>query len=81
MASRGRSGPSYSKDRYFQSDITSDSMLIAEGIEVMFHTVVRWPRLPTSSSAACARPCSTPEPRRFRNCRSAVHSSGSPPPV
>jgi IMP dehydrogenase len=33
MASRGRSGPSYSKDRYFQSDITSDSMLIAEGIE------------------------------------------------
>ena len=33
MASRGRSGPSYSKDRYFQGDITSDSMLIAEGIE------------------------------------------------
>jgi IMP dehydrogenase len=33
MASRGRSGPSYSKDRYFQSDVTSDAMLIAEGIE------------------------------------------------
>ena len=32
MASRGRSA-SYSKDRYFQSDVTSDSMLIAEGIE------------------------------------------------
>ena len=33
MASRGRTGPSYSKDRYFQGDVTSDSMLIAEGIE------------------------------------------------
>ena len=33
MASRGRRGPSYSKDRYFQADVTSDSMLIAEGIE------------------------------------------------
>jgi IMP dehydrogenase len=33
MASRGRSGSSYSKDRYFQGDVTSDSMLIAEGIE------------------------------------------------
>ena len=33
MASRGRGGPSYSKDRYFQADVTSDSMLIAEGIE------------------------------------------------
>ena len=33
MASRGRSGSSYSKDRYFQADVTSDSMLIAEGIE------------------------------------------------
>jgi IMP dehydrogenase len=32
MASRGR-GASYSKDRYFQGDVTSDSMLIAEGIE------------------------------------------------
>ncbi len=32
MASRGRSS-SYSKDRYFQGDVTSDSMLIAEGIE------------------------------------------------
>ena len=33
MASRGRSSPSYSRDRYFQGDVTSDSMLIAEGIE------------------------------------------------
>jgi IMP dehydrogenase len=33
MASRGRSGSSYSKDRYFQAEVTSDSMLIAEGIE------------------------------------------------
>src|SRR5829696_8184134 len=33
MASRGRTGPSYSRDRYFQSDVTADSMLIAEGIE------------------------------------------------
>jgi IMP dehydrogenase len=33
MASRGRSASSYSKDRYFQGDVTSDSMLIAEGIE------------------------------------------------
>jgi IMP dehydrogenase len=33
MASRGRSGSSYSKDRYFQADVTSDSMLIPEGIE------------------------------------------------
>jgi IMP dehydrogenase len=33
MASRGRTDPSYSRDRYFQSDVTSDSMLIAEGIE------------------------------------------------
>ena len=32
MASRGRS-TSYSKDRYFQGDVTSDSQLIAEGIE------------------------------------------------
>jgi len=32
MASRGRNA-SYSKDRYFQSDVNSDSMLIAEGIE------------------------------------------------
>jgi IMP dehydrogenase len=32
MASRGRSA-SYSKDRYFQSDVNNDSMLIAEGIE------------------------------------------------
>ena len=32
MASRGRSA-SYSRDRYFQGDVTSDSMLIAEGIE------------------------------------------------
>jgi len=32
MATRGRSA-SYSKDRYFQSDVSSDSMLIAEGIE------------------------------------------------
>jgi IMP dehydrogenase len=32
MASRGRSA-SYSKDRYFQGDVTSDSQLIAEGIE------------------------------------------------
>ncbi|GAA3572270.1 IMP dehydrogenase [Microlunatus spumicola] len=32
MASRGRSA-SYSKDRYFQGDVTSDSNLIAEGIE------------------------------------------------
>jgi IMP dehydrogenase len=32
MASRGRS-PSYSKDRYFQGDVTTDSNLIAEGIE------------------------------------------------
>jgi IMP dehydrogenase len=33
MATRGRSASSYSKDRYFQGDVTSDSMLIAEGIE------------------------------------------------
>jgi IMP dehydrogenase len=33
MATRGRTSPSYSKDRYFQGDVTSDSMLIAEGIE------------------------------------------------
>jgi IMP dehydrogenase len=33
MASRGRSGDSYSRDRYFQGEVTSDSMLIAEGIE------------------------------------------------
>ena len=32
MASRGRSA-SYSKDRYFQGDVTTDSQLIAEGIE------------------------------------------------
>ena len=32
MASRGRSA-SYSKDRYFQGDVTSDANLIAEGIE------------------------------------------------
>src|SRR4051794_12549196 len=32
MASRGRSA-SYSKDRYFQGDVTSDSNLIPEGIE------------------------------------------------
>jgi IMP dehydrogenase len=32
MAGRGRSA-SYSKDRYFQSDVTSDAQLIAEGIE------------------------------------------------
>ncbi|HEY5822402.1 MAG TPA: IMP dehydrogenase [Propionibacteriaceae bacterium] len=32
MASRGRDA-SYSKDRYFQGDVTSDSQLIAEGIE------------------------------------------------
>jgi IMP dehydrogenase len=32
MASRGRSA-SYSKDRYFQGDVTADSQLIAEGIE------------------------------------------------
>ncbi len=32
MASRGRSA-SYSKDRYFQGDVTADSNLIAEGIE------------------------------------------------
>jgi IMP dehydrogenase len=32
MASRGRNA-SYSKDRYFQGDVTSDAQLIAEGIE------------------------------------------------
>jgi IMP dehydrogenase len=32
MATRGRSA-SYSKDRYFQADVSSDSMLVAEGIE------------------------------------------------
>jgi IMP dehydrogenase len=32
MASRGRSA-SYSRDSYFQGDVTSDAMLIAEGIE------------------------------------------------
>jgi IMP dehydrogenase len=32
MASRGRD-VSYSKDRYFQGDVTSDAQLIAEGIE------------------------------------------------
>ena len=32
MASRGRNA-SYSKDRYFQGDVTNDSNLIAEGIE------------------------------------------------
>jgi IMP dehydrogenase len=32
MASRGRNA-SYSKDRYFQGDVSSDSQLIAEGIE------------------------------------------------
>jgi len=32
MASRGRSA-SYSRDRYFQTDVNNDSMLIAEGIE------------------------------------------------
>ena len=32
MATRGRSA-SYSKDRYFQGDVTSDAQLIAEGIE------------------------------------------------
>jgi IMP dehydrogenase len=32
MASRGRTA-SYSRDRYFQSDVNNDSMLIAEGIE------------------------------------------------
>ncbi len=32
MASRGRSA-SYSKDRYFQGDVSNDSNLIAEGIE------------------------------------------------
>jgi IMP dehydrogenase len=32
MASRGRTA-SYSRDRYFQGDVTSDSQLIAEGIE------------------------------------------------
>jgi IMP dehydrogenase len=32
MASRGRNA-SFSKDRYFQGDVTSDSNLIAEGIE------------------------------------------------
>ena len=32
MATRGRSA-SYSKDRYFQGDVSSDAQLIAEGIE------------------------------------------------
>ncbi len=32
MATRGRTA-SYSKDRYFQGDVTADSQLIAEGIE------------------------------------------------
>ena len=32
MAARGRKG-SYSKDRYFQADITSDDKLVPEGIE------------------------------------------------
>jgi IMP dehydrogenase len=32
MATRGRSA-SYSRDRYFQSDVSSDTQLIAEGIE------------------------------------------------
>ena len=32
MATRGRTA-SYSKDRYFQGDVTSDAQLIAEGIE------------------------------------------------
>lgn len=32
MASRGRTA-SYSKDRYFQGDVTTDAQLIAEGIE------------------------------------------------
>jgi IMP dehydrogenase len=32
MATRGRSA-SYSRDRYFQADVSSDSMLVAEGIE------------------------------------------------
>ncbi|GAB3755173.1 IMP dehydrogenase [Microlunatus parietis] len=33
MASRGRRTPSYSRDRYFQTDADSDDHLIAEGIE------------------------------------------------
>ena len=32
MAARGRKG-SYSKDRYFQADVTSDDKLVPEGIE------------------------------------------------
>ena len=63
MAARGRSGSSDSKDRYFQAEVTSDSMLIAEGIEG--HVPYRGPLAAVAYQliGVCARRCSIQEPR------------------
>ena len=79
MASRGKK--SFSKDRYFQADVTSDDKIVPEGIEgqVPYRGPLPGGRR-TSSSAACTSRCSTSAHGPSRSCRSAGSSSGSPRP-
>ena len=46
MASRGKK--SYSKDRYFQADVSSDDKIVPEGIEGQVPTAARSPPSRTS---------------------------------
>ncbi len=68
MSSRGKK--SYSKDRYFQADVTSDDKIVPEGIEGQ--VAYRGPvggRRPPARSAACTSRCSTSARAPSPSCR------------
>ena len=65
MAPRGKK--SYSKDRYFQADVTSSDKVVPEGVEG--EVPYRGPLTPCSTrcSVACTSPCSTSRPQHRRD--------------
>ncbi len=79
MATRGRT-MSYSKDRYFQADVTSNDKIIPEGIEGQVPSAGRCRRCSTSWPAACTSRCSTAVRTASKSCRPTDGSSGSPRP-
>ncbi|OUD87188.1 Inosine-5'-monophosphate dehydrogenase [Clavibacter michiganensis subsp. michiganensis] len=76
LQTRG-SKTSYSKDRYFQSDVPNDDKLIPEGIEGQVPYAGPSPTSCTSSRAACGSPCSTSARARSASSRTAGASCAS----
>ena len=79
MSSRGKK--SYSKDRYFQAEVTSDDKIVPEGIEgqVAYRGPLVRRRPPADRRPAASR-CSTSAPAPSPSCRRRAGSSGSPRP-